>query len=129
MNKKELADASGVLDHDAIRKIVRGKRSPYASDFLRLQNVLRCSLRDMVELDVEYRDTVEAIYLGGTRLSYRPLREYLASCGLSVYTALRAVLWDDTIAKLSRDVDVNMRTIAVVCRHLRIPPDKVMRLE
>ena len=129
MNKKELADASGVLDHDAIRKIVRGKRSPYASDFLKLHSVLRCSMRDMVDLDVEYRETIEVIYLGGTRLSYRPLREYLASYGLTPYKALRAVLQNETLSKITKDEDINMRTIAVICRHLRIPPDKVMRLE
>lgn len=129
MSKREVCEKAGVLSAMELMHIIIGRWNPTAYEFLKIHSVLGCSMRDMVDLDVEYRDTVEEIHLGGTKLSYRPLREFLKAYNQTPYGVFGGICGYTTITKMNQDRDMNMKMIAFICKYLRIPPDKVMMLE
>lgn len=129
LTREQFAKLLGKFDRKSIGHLIENKWNPWASEFLQMNKVLKCSMRDMVELKgVEYRELPETLDFSGSKLSFKPLRDFLDIFGISPYEVFSDTFNKVTVNKLSMDRDVNMKTIASVCKKLRIPPDHVMKL-
>lgn len=129
LQRDEIQKECKALSRKEIWEIIRGKKNITACTALILCKILKCSVRDITELEgVEYQDLPKMSYLEGNRISYQPLKDYLAEFNMNTSHFARMYFDSSTAIKLSKNRNVHMDTIAKICKVLRLPPDHVMKL-